>query len=359
MGAPESLKVDVRDLPYITLSAVARVAGWIVLLALFLLVAPFVLEKFEDAEEYAWTEPIFEGHELLMATAGTRLRENFPTRIGGEDRTEWVLFAGILIVGYLVGRAGGFARANMYYRRMRQEVEAWKSEMGIEKGTVAEAELEEKVKELADSAKTSDREELLKIFAETKRKLADMGRELAFLSIDVVGSTEMKQNEDPAAAQYDFIEYRKFVEEILQARGVLKASWTPDGIMCCFSTVDTAVQAGKDVIRGLERFNSEVKLMNRDFTVRCGVNSGYVYFDDATPLDQIADRVIDIAGHMQKYAEPNTVAVAKNIVEPLENRTGFQATDKIVDGYEVYSWKHGTDAPSNGDEGRSQAVEEA
>ena len=80
-----------------------------------------------------------------------------------------------------------------------------------------------------------------------------------------------------------------------------------------------------------------VKLIKTDFSVRCGVNAGFVYFDETTPLE--ADRVIDVAGHMQKYADPNTVAVAQNIVEPLNDRAGFAPAKRVVDGYEVYTWR--------------------
>ena len=57
---------------------------------------------------------------------------------------------------------------------------------------------------------------------------------------------------------------------------------------------------------------------------RCGVNAGYVHFDEATPMEAMSDRVIDIAGHMQKYAEPNTVAVARKLSAILHTlwRTG-------------------------------------
>ena len=49
-------------------------------------------------------------------------------------------------------------------------------------------------------------------------------------------------------------------------------------------------------------------------------------------------RVIDIAGHMQKYADPNTVALAQKVVEPLRDVAGFAPAHR-VDGYEVYSWR--------------------
>ena len=72
--------------------------------------------------------------------------------------------------------------------------------------------------------------------------------------------------------------------------------------------------------------------------VRCGINQGYVYFDEAIPLEEISDRVIDIAGHMQKNAPPNKICIAKPAIEPLQERNGFVPAGRVVDGYEVYMW---------------------
>ena len=228
------------------------------------------------------------------------------------------------------------ARAD--YLRLKRKVESWEQEMGLSKDSAVTSSLNAKLSALKEGSK-GDREELLKIFAETKRKLSGMGRELAFLSIDIVDSTKMKIGEDQETIEYDFKQYKTFVDEILKANGVIKVAWTPDGIMACFSNIDTAVKTGKDVIRGLRRFNGELKLMKSDFRVRCGVNSGFVYMDDEVPLEDVSDRVIDIAGHMQKHAEPMTVSIAKIVVEPLTDRAGFLETPKIVDGYQVYAWR--------------------
>jgi len=165
-----------------------------------------------------------------------------------------------------------------------------------------------------------------------------MGRDLAFLAIDIVDSTGMKQGEEKAIIEHDFKEYKRFVERAFTTYGCLKSAWTPDGVMCCFVSVDAATKAAREVINGLEEFNKSVKIMKRDFTVRCGVNSGFVYFDESMPLEEISDRVIDIAGHMQKNAKPNSVCVAKPAIEPLHDRIGFEPAGRVVDGYEVYEW---------------------
>lgn len=200
------------------------------------------------------------------------------------------------------------------------------------------APLKERIENLQQSSKPADREELLRVFAETKKKLDAMGRDLAFLAVDVVDSTGMKVGEEQGIVERDFHEYKKLVEGKIKEYGALKASWTPDGVMICLASVDVAVRLAQDLINSLDAFNKNVKTMKRDFRVRCGINYGYVYFDPAVPMEEMSDRVIDVAGHMQKYAAPNAIAIAKQAIEPVHSREGFVTAGRVVDGYEVYTW---------------------
>ena len=339
-------------IPFLLASWVAKLAAIVALIVIILMILPYPLQYVEDAERYEYVQkaelkrrPGSARHVQkavdLGSTArerlGAKVREYVPTRIAGEDRTLWFLVGGFLLVEIMAARVGGAFGARADYLKLKKKVESWEKDMGLSKDSAVTSTLNAKLTALKDGTK-EDREELLKIFAETKRKLSGMGRELAFLSIDIVDSTKMKIGEDQETIEYDFKQYKTFVDDILKANGVIKVAWTPDGIMACFSNIDTAVKTGKDVIRGLRHFNSERKLMKSDFRVRCGVNSGYVYMDDDVPLEEVSDRVIDIAGHMQKHAEPMTVSVAKTVVEPMTDRQGFQETPKIVDGYQVYAW---------------------
>jgi class 3 adenylate cyclase len=202
--------------------------------------------------------------------------------------------------------------------------------------------MNQKLERLEASGKTvgkADREGLLHMFADIKKKLDQMGRDLAFLSIDVVDSTGMKAGEDRPAVEYDFKMYKQLVDGALAGCGCIKATWTPDGVMDCFPTVDMAVDTARGVVLALGDFNRNVKTMKRDFAVRCGVNSGYVYFDETMPLEEISDRVIDVAAHIQKHAAPNTIGVAQPAIEPLHEREGFVVSGKVVDGYQVYEWR--------------------
>lgn len=321
-------------------AAIAPIVRSVLAIIAAVLVAGILIDNFAIARQFhpVLTTSIGQARTIVMDRLGEGVGRYVPTRFGGRDRTDWVLLVLAFLMSGAVGRIADGARRRMLRREMDAKVSALFAETGLKEGSRVTRELEEKVKALKAGGKV-DRKELLKIFAETKRKLEGMGRELAFLSIDVVGSTAMKAQEDAPTAQIDFTEYRKMVEGVLNANGLIKAAWTPDGVMACFSHIDIAVKAGQAVIRGLDRFNGEVRLMKTPFVVRCGVNSGFVYLDDEIPLEQVSDRVIDIAGHMQKYAEPNTVAVPKSVIKPLNADAGFERTDKVVDGLEVYSWK--------------------
>lgn len=69
-------------------------------------------------------------------------------------------------------------------------------------------------------------------------------------------------------------------------------------------------------------------------------------YDEQTPLEEMRDRVIDIAGHMQKAicrnmrwrARSLAPTCATQIVEPVRQRAGFSDAGKAVDGDEVYQW---------------------
>jgi hypothetical protein len=78
--------------------------------------------------------------------------------------------------------------------------------------------------------------------------------------------------------------------------------------------------------------------MQRDFTIRCGINAGRVFYDDSIPLEQFSDRVIDIAGHMQKYASANSIYIAKQVIESIKSPQNFKPIERIVDGLEVSEW---------------------
>ncbi len=264
------------------------------------------------------------------------VRGYLPVHMAGLSH--WIVIIALLVLGRALSYGSERCRDRIEFLRFSGDYERWKKE----KHLTDDAQILSPVNHILEqlrSGKMKDREELLKVFAVTKKKLDEIGKNLAFLSVDVVDSTGMKVGEEKASVEHDFKEYKRFVEARLGAHNCIKASWTPDGTMGCFANVGDAVDAAKDLLSGLDGFNRQIKTMSRDFQVRCGINAGYVYFDPAIPLEEISDRVIDIAAHLQRSASPNGVCASKDALASLHGLDGFTPTGKVVLGYEVYEWK--------------------
>jgi len=295
---------------------------------------PIVVPFIDDATSFRFIRSAL----IAEREISVLVKKNIPTKVSGKDVTRVIVIIGTFILSGSLNRTSQRLHDRAEYHFYKENVEEWKARLKLSDNAVILTPLNRKLEELK-TAKRKDREQLLKEFAGMKKKLDEMGRDLAFLSIDIVDSTGMKQEEERAIIEHDFKEYKRFIERSFASHGCLKAAWTPDGVMSCFTTVDAAVKAARTVINGLDEFNRAVKTMRRDFVLRCGVNSGFVYYDESLPLEEISDRVIDIAGHMQKNAKPNSVCVAKPAIEPLSERVGFEPAGRVVDGYEVYEWR--------------------
>ncbi|VVC75641.1 hypothetical protein AQUSIP_09310 [Aquicella siphonis] len=306
---------------------------WVLLAALLVTLFGVVLPYISNVTSYHYLQPVIQWETTLNQT----VRDNIPTRIAGYDLSRVITLIALLICMDLTRSFSEKLRFIGQKQRMMDELrkiqQTYKSPTQQDKIALLESKMEQ-----ASLSSGKNRQELLKEFANIKKELEKIGRDLAFLAIDVVDSTGMKQGEDPATVELDFLEYHNFVEAKFKDHGLIKASWTPDGVMACFNTVEEAVKAAEDILNSLNYFNREVKSMKRDFSIRCGVNGGRVFYDDSIPLEQFSDRVIDIAGHMQKHAPPNSILIAKQMIEPVTSRENFQPTQRIVDGLEVCEW---------------------
>lgn len=307
------------------------ICTWI-LIAIFLL--PFAIPYIKNAHSFSYINTALK----IEKSVSSFVQSIIPTQIAWKNITSLIVIVAAFLLGRLFSNLKESFDSKIDNVKIERDYKDWKAQMRLSDNAKVLIPLNENLEQIQSMTKT-DRQELLKLFAETKKKLEAMGRDLTFLSIDVVDSTGLKEGEEKASIEYDFKEYKTFVEGKLKANGVLKSTWTPDGVMGCFPTVDAAVKAAREVITGLDSFNKFVKTLKKDFRVRCGINAGYVYFDESIPLEEMSDRVIDIAGHMQKHALTNTICIAKHAIEPMQERAGFIPTSKVIDGYDVYLWE--------------------
>lgn len=310
---------------------ILRILSFVTIILIIVLLLPLLLPFIKNSAKFQYIQTALKfQHQINIL-----IKNTVPTEIAGFDATRWIGIFALIVLFSIFGSLRNKIEGKLAKSRFKRDYEKMKSELKISGDSQLLTPLKEKIEKMRVDNK-KEREELLKLFAETKKKLDSMGKDLAFLSIDVVDSTGLKEGEEKAVIEYNFREYKKFVESKLNSNSVIKTAWTPDGVISCFSTVDNAVKAAKSVINDLEKFNKEINTLKKEFKVRCGINAGYVYFDETIPLEEMSDRVIDIAGHMQKNAAPDTICIAKPAIEPLQDRTGFVPINKVIDGYEVY-----------------------
>ena len=203
------------------------------------LLAPKLFLFFDNPKNASFSATLLDARDVILKKATPLLHHYVPTNIAGADRSDWILIALAILITFVVGSLAQRSQQSSNRRLLRASAEEWRKKEGVKPGSALDKELESTLR-VAQNDTATNRQDLLRVFAETKKKLDSFGREVAFLAVDVVGSAQMKTGEDPASVQYDFAEYRKLVERIFRARGVLKTAWTPDGVMACFAHVEDA-----------------------------------------------------------------------------------------------------------------------
>lgn len=183
------------------------------------------------------------------------------------------------------------------------------------------------------------REELLKRYREIEEALKSSRRkQCTFLAVDLVDSTHMKEGHGTTEITVSFRAYEDMAKKVFKQYGAWKQAWTPDGVMVCFLQRELAVGAAQRILQNLDNLNATSNRLRTPFRARCGVHEGEVPIYEDTNLERVADRIIDVAGHLQKHANPNTLWVSTDVYAHLQDKSGFFDLQKIVDGYKVYGW---------------------
>jgi class 3 adenylate cyclase len=183
------------------------------------------------------------------------------------------------------------------------------------------------------------RQELLRKYREIEQAVKSAPKKhCTFLSIDVVRPSQMKAGADDTAVTLSFRAYEDLVRAALDEYSVWKQAWTADGALSCFLSHDLAVAAAQRILQSLEDFNSTANRLNAPFRVRCGATEGEVALYEDTPLERLVEHTMDLAGHLQKAAQPNTLWLTADLYEKLPDQNGFRATEEEVQGRKIYEW---------------------
>jgi class 3 adenylate cyclase/tRNA A-37 threonylcarbamoyl transferase component Bud32 len=317
-----------RSAALIPFRAFQRLVGWALIVAILAFLALFLLQfshspKLDSA---TFIIRLRSYGDPLLYDIGTWVGVAWPAEQGSY--TFLPLVVALLTWGIKVGVDAALQRIYVFVEKV---IGAKKDE---EKDGTLIPGLGSRV---ADSKRS--REELLKRYRELEDALKSSKRKrCAFLSIDVVGSTKMKQGETDTAIAATFQAYEEMLNRIFQEHGAWKVAWTPDGVMVCFLQLDLAVAAGQQVLKSLKEFNTTDNKLRTSFRVRSGLNEGEVAIYEDSKLEKVADHVIDVAGHMQKQGAPNTLWLGAEVYNVLSDKSGFRATGEVVDGLEAYEW---------------------
>lgn len=195
-----------------------------------------------------------------------------------------------------------------------------------------------------------ERQELLHQLHELREKLHSGEQSMTFLSVDIVGSTRMKQNADPLAVEFTFNEYHQFVERIARKYGGQVHSTAGDGVTCAFDHPQQAFGAARNLQSGLIELNTFRNKIGVPLTLRCGIHSGTVLTPDASDVTSLNfAQVIDIAAHLQKITPPGGIAVSEAAANGLIGGMDAVGTERgECEGTKAAIWVPKTPAPRAG-----------
>jgi len=184
------------------------------------------------------------------------------------------------------------------------------------------------------------RTQMLEALFSLQRQLEGQKQYRAFLSVDVVGSSNMKRGAPELAVEYSFNQFRIWVEYVVRSCGGEMQSAAGDGMMCVFHRDVDAVRAARALFDGLHRFNAEHNRLPVPFDLRCGVSAGHVAMEPGTPLGYLHSPVIDRAAALQKHAQPGMVVVGSEVTgAALAQLDSVSALPDPGDGQPAFCWQ--------------------
>lgn len=157
-----------------------------------------------------------------------------------------------------------------------------------------------------------DRQDLLKQLTRIQDKLNSGLQSVAFLCVDIVGSTRMKESAEPLALEYTFNEYHEFVNRVARKYGGRVHSTAGDGITCAFEHPQHAFAAAKNIQAGILELNMLRNRIGAPITLRCGIHAGQVMTAAGGDVKSVNfSHVIDVSSHLQKAAPPGGIAISE------------------------------------------------
>ena len=130
-------------------------------------------------------------------------------------------------------------------------------------------------------------------------------RTSTFMSIDVIGSTTLKQGEVEQDIVYTFLAYHKQVTDAAYQHHGEVIHISGDGVMARFQKADDAVAMADTLLKSLPTFNKKQNRLGREFQLRIGIHTGEVLEHESQQAGRLISQTLDIAAKLQQAASPN------------------------------------------------------
>ena len=146
-------------------------------------------------------------------------------------------------------------------------------------------------------------------------------RTSTFVSVDVVGSTQIKTGQNEQDIIYTFLAYHKLVSGLAYNDHGEVSHITGDGIMCRFQRPEDAVSLASCLLDQLPSFNKKQNRLTQPLSLRIGVHTGEVFESESLGSGQLISKTVDIAAKLQQSALPNHAQFSEATVSLLNDQT--------------------------------------
>ncbi len=254
------------------------------------------------------------------------------------------LAGGVLGLAYWMGKAFFSAIWLLFSSSLRTEIEGgmiiFVTLLGALLGAVIGRNSERLLQWRFRSDPLKRRAYLLRQLVELQEELKAGERHITFLSVDVVGSAEIKRKSEPLSAEHTFFEYVNYVREVGESFGGSVHSVSGDGVLLVFDHPQQAVAAGKRILSGMVEFNAFRNRTGIPFSLRCGVHTGMVFAPEGRVDEIFFSSVIDVAVHAQESAPPGGMVVTEDAGVYLFGGARSLGGEEVdVRGVRAYVWR--------------------
>ncbi len=175
-----------------------------------------------------------------------------------------------------------------------------------------------------------ERQELLRQLVSLQDKLRSGEQSITFLSVDIVGSTQIKAQSDPLSVEFTFNEYHLFVDVAARRFQGRIHSTAGDGVTLAFDHPQQAFAAAKNLQTGIVELNTFRNKTGIPIVLRCGIHTGSVVAPTAGDIKSINfAHVIDVAAHMQKVCPAGGIAVSDTAAAEIPGGPNAIGAEKV------------------------------